>query len=140
MHQSSDAAKVLDRGLHFLAVVHGSVNRLFGKIHNSQGGSAGQLIPVALGYHPWLFKRPPKAYWMNPENHSSAPAFLRQPPLCFQANRFQANPSHRSHYTADVFVVTRGDRTRYPHGAVATNRPAGRGEGPVLKGKDDINI
>jgi len=47
--------------LHFLAVVHGSDNRLFRKIHNSQGGSAGQQIPVALGYHPWLFKRPPNA-------------------------------------------------------------------------------
>ena len=77
---------------------------------------------------------------MNPENPRSAPAFLRQPPLYFQANRFQANPSRCSNYMADVFVVNSGDRTRYPHGAVATNRPAGRGEGPALKGRHDINI
>jgi hypothetical protein len=61
MHQSSDAASVLNRGLYFLAVIHGLDNRLLRKIHNSQGGSAGQQIPVALGYHPWLFNRPPNA-------------------------------------------------------------------------------
>jgi hypothetical protein len=49
MHQSSDAASILDRGIHFLAVIHGLENRLFKKIHNSQGGSAGLQIPVALG-------------------------------------------------------------------------------------------
>jgi hypothetical protein len=30
---------------------------------------------------------------------------------------------------ADVFDVNSGYRTRYPHGAIATNRPAGRKRG-----------
>ena len=37
---------------------------------------------------------------------------------------------------ADVFVVNSGYRTRYPHGAVATSRPAGRrGAGPERQGR-----
>jgi len=38
---------------------------------------------------------------------------------------------------ADVFVLNSGYRTRYPHVAVATNRPAGREGGAALKGRHD---
>jgi hypothetical protein len=38
---------------------------------------------------------------------------------------------------ADVYVVNSGYRTRYPHVAIATNRPAGREEGPALEGRHD---
>lgn len=42
-------------------MVHGYDNHLLRKIHNLLGRSSGQQIPVALGYDPWLFKRPPNA-------------------------------------------------------------------------------
>lgn len=106
-----------------------------------RGGLSENAVALAIARHHLLNKdRSCNEYWMNPENPRGTPAFLRQPPLYFQANRCQANPSLRSHYMAEVFVVTRGDRTRYPHRAVATNRPAGRGEGPALEGRHDINI
>jgi hypothetical protein len=55
-------------------------------------------------------------YWMVPNNHSSAPASVRYPPLVRRQNF-----SCRSQCPVGKFIVNSGYQTRYPHVASATN-------------------
>ena len=73
----------------FLAVVHGSDNHLYTKIHNPVEVSAGQQILATLGYHPSLFKRPPNLFFDSSANHPDLALPFCKP----QAETHQGHPT-----------------------------------------------